>query len=309
MINGKIYVGKHIDKSEIGFDDYMGSGIMITKAQKKYGIDKFKKEILEECSLDELDNKEIYWIQKLNSSNREIGYNIASGGEGGDTLSNNPNLDNIKKKMQASSKHIGRKCSEQTKQKIREKAIGRKYKPYFISSEERERRRQCAIKNPSFGKRHHTQEEKEKMSKNRTGSVYWNNGVINKRSKTCPGDGWVRGILVSPDSKKLRSITHKGKLSAFKGKHHSKSAKEKLSKSHKGIFDGANNPSAKTIEIISPNNEIWIVTGGLLKFCKEHSLSYTMATKYRNLGPCPDNKFANGKFGKNTVGWIFNDKK
>ena len=45
MINGKIYVGKHIDKSEIGFDDYMGSGIMITKAQKKYGIDKFKRNI------------------------------------------------------------------------------------------------------------------------------------------------------------------------------------------------------------------------------------------------------------------------
>ena len=309
MINGKIYVGKHIDKSEIGFDDYMGSGIMIIKAQKKYGIDKFKKEILEECSLDELDNKEIYWIQKLNSSNREIGYNIASGGEGGDTLSNNPNLDNIKKKMRASSKHIGRKCSEQTKQKIREKAIGRKYKPYFISSEERERRRQCAIKNPSFGKCHYTQEEKEKMSKNRTGSVYWNNGVINKRSKTCPGEGWIRGILVTPESKQIRSKTHKNKVSSFKGKHHSEETKKKLSESHKGVLIGSKNPAAITIEAISPQGEKYIVRGTIESFCKEHQLSYGMYRRYRNLGPCPDNKFANGKFGKNTVGWIFNDKK
>lgn len=305
-INGKIYVGKHIDKTEIGFDDYMGSGIMITKAQKKYGIDKFKKEILEECSLDELDNKEIYWIQKLNSSNREIGYNIASGGEGGDTLSNNPNLDNIKKKMRASSKHIGRKCSEQTKQKIRKKAIGRKYKPYFISSEERERRRQCAIKNPSFGKRYYTQEEKEKMSKNRTGSVYWNNGVINKRSKACPGEGWIRGILVTPESKQIRSKTHKGKTSSFKGKHHSEEAKKKLSESHKGVLIGSKNPAAKIIEIISPTGERYIVKGTIKEFCKEHNLSYGMYRRYRDKGPCPDSKFSNSYIGKNTVGWIFN---
>ena len=27
------------------------------------------------------------------------------------------------------------------------------------------------------------------------GSFWWNNGVINKRSKECPGDGWFRGTV------------------------------------------------------------------------------------------------------------------
>lgn len=269
LINGKIYIGKHCDQSNAEFDNYMGSGIIIKQAQQKYGIENFKKEILEECTIETVNNRERHWIKLLHSNNKNIGYNITSGGDGGNTFTSNPNAEQIRIKM-----------SERVK----------------------------GEKNPNFGKSL-SQKRRAIIKLANKNLLYWNNGVINKRSKTCPGDGWVRGILVSPDSKKLRSITHKGKLSAFKGKHHSKSAKEKLSKSHKGIFDRANNPSAKTIEIISPNNEIWIVTGGLLKFCKEHSLSYTMTTKYRNLGPCPDNKFANGKFGKNTVGWIFNDKK
>lgn len=25
------------------------------------------------------------------------------------------------------------------------------------------------------------------------GSKWWNNGVVNKRSHECPGDGWVKG--------------------------------------------------------------------------------------------------------------------
>ncbi len=85
LINGKIYVGKDI------FNDpnYFGSGIILTKSIKKYGISNFRKEILEECkSLNELNNKEVFWIDKLNSTDKKIGYNITIGGEGGDTFSN-----------------------------------------------------------------------------------------------------------------------------------------------------------------------------------------------------------------------------
>lgn len=48
-------------------------------AMKKYGINNFSFQILEECKQDELKQKEIYWIQKLDSYNN--GYNATLGGD------------------------------------------------------------------------------------------------------------------------------------------------------------------------------------------------------------------------------------
>lgn len=79
LINGKIYVGKQLRENNL----YFGSGKLILKAIKKYGIENFKKEILEKCKTSrKLCNAEKFWIKKLNSQNKEIGYNITSGGEG-----------------------------------------------------------------------------------------------------------------------------------------------------------------------------------------------------------------------------------
>ena len=73
LINGKIYVGQDYNNR----DNYLGSGKIILKAIKKYKKENFKKEILEECnSQEELDEKEKYWILKLDSTNPNIGYNI-----------------------------------------------------------------------------------------------------------------------------------------------------------------------------------------------------------------------------------------
>jgi hypothetical protein len=81
-INGKIYIGKNVTNDI----SYMGSGIILEMAKKKYGIDNFVKEIIENCSSEqELNNREIYWIEQLQSTNRKIGYNIAGGGNGGNT--------------------------------------------------------------------------------------------------------------------------------------------------------------------------------------------------------------------------------
>lgn len=86
LINGKFYIGKdkHNDPK------YFGSGKILKQAIKKYGISNFVKEIIEEC-YDEQQwlEREIYWIDFYNSINE--GYNIALGGNGGDTISNNSN--------------------------------------------------------------------------------------------------------------------------------------------------------------------------------------------------------------------------
>jgi hypothetical protein len=45
---------------------------------RKYGIENFFVEKIEECEEDRLDEREIYWIQKYNSFND--GYNSTLGG-------------------------------------------------------------------------------------------------------------------------------------------------------------------------------------------------------------------------------------
>lgn len=80
----KIYVGQH--KSTKFDAKYYGSGIIIRKLINKYGADRFKCELLEECnSLEQLNDREIYWVKKLDATNPSIGYNIASGGAFGDS--------------------------------------------------------------------------------------------------------------------------------------------------------------------------------------------------------------------------------
>jgi len=118
LINGKYYIGK--DKNDR--NSYFGSGTIIKQAINKYGKSNFKKTILEKCnSNEELSSKEIFWIKKLNSTSPN-GYNITTGGEGGDTTSNHPNKKNIIKKRNLSNKNKKRseefckKLSKQLKQ-------------------------------------------------------------------------------------------------------------------------------------------------------------------------------------------------
>jgi hypothetical protein len=82
LINGKIYVGK----SKYNDKAYMGSGIALENAKKKYGLENFKKEIITEVNCEkDLNLLEKDWIKKLKSYDRKIGYNIAEGGNGGNT--------------------------------------------------------------------------------------------------------------------------------------------------------------------------------------------------------------------------------
>ena len=80
LINGKIYIGQ-TSKSKQG---YLGSGPIILKAVKKYGKENFSNEIIEECSSKEqLNEREIYWIKFYKATDRNTGYNISTGGNGG----------------------------------------------------------------------------------------------------------------------------------------------------------------------------------------------------------------------------------
>lgn len=78
-INGKIYIGK----SKFNRPEYLGSGLKISSAIKKYGVENFTKTIIEECLDNLVNDREIHWINFFQSTNENIGYNISRGGTGG----------------------------------------------------------------------------------------------------------------------------------------------------------------------------------------------------------------------------------
>lgn len=77
LVNGKSYVGKH--QTTNLDDDYMGSGKLIIRAIKKYGIHNFKKAILFVFDNEtDMNNKERELVTISESS-----YNLCDGGKGG----------------------------------------------------------------------------------------------------------------------------------------------------------------------------------------------------------------------------------
>lgn len=80
-INKKIYIGQH--ETEDINDSYMGSGLFLLKAFKKYGKDKFKKDILFVFDThEEMNNKEMELVNEEFIKNRN-NYNIVIGGNNG----------------------------------------------------------------------------------------------------------------------------------------------------------------------------------------------------------------------------------
>lgn len=108
-VNNKVYIGitskgisarwkEHIYSAE------HGCPFKLHNAIRKYGKENFSIELIDFCnSWEELTEKEQYYISEYKSLQDEFGYNMTEGGDG----------------------TFGRTHSEETKEKIRQKAIGR----------------------------------------------------------------------------------------------------------------------------------------------------------------------------------------
>lgn len=77
--NGKSYIGQSNDIERRFSEHKIKINIPIEVVIKKYGTDAFNFEIIEECPLDKLDEREKYWIAFYNTY-KEFGYNCNEGG-------------------------------------------------------------------------------------------------------------------------------------------------------------------------------------------------------------------------------------
>lgn len=88
LINNKYYIGQSVniyerwtrEKYHLNCMDKAWN-IHLQNAWKKYGQDNFEFAIVEKCDKDELNNREVYWIEYYDAF--YSGYNMTLGGDGG----------------------------------------------------------------------------------------------------------------------------------------------------------------------------------------------------------------------------------
>lgn len=188
LVNGKKYIGKHTGLLN---DEYLGSGVNIQKAIKKYGIKNFKKRIIYIAKDEnELNEKEKFFISYFNAIEDPNYYNIADGGQGGNTIKGYTEEqrkefgEKISEAISGSNHPFyGKHHTEETKNKIKESL-----KKYWTEDRKKERSQQYTGEgNPMYGK-HHTKESQIKRIQHTDFSAYRTEEYRQKMSIATSGE-------------------------------------------------------------------------------------------------------------------------
>ena len=100
------YIGKCIyDKKACSWKTYLGSGLYIQRAIKKYGKENFYKIIIDEAdNEDELRDIEEYYIDMFDAVNNKDFYNLKNSSMGGNTYDTDKNSERYKKRIEKVSR-------------------------------------------------------------------------------------------------------------------------------------------------------------------------------------------------------------
>lgn len=203
--NGKIYIGCH--KTDDVNDGYMGSGKLLTRAIKKYGVENFSKEILHIFdSAEEMFDKEAELVNESFVSS-PVTYNVKAGGSGGFDYINGNGL-SVRHFTKENAKSYSIKANQKKKDLWETDPLWRE--TYRATKSEAIRQ---AFKNGfegGFKDKKHTAETRRRMSElararlkdptknSQYGTCWITNGIENKKIKKDLLDqylqeGWSRG--------------------------------------------------------------------------------------------------------------------
>lgn len=126
-ITGQSYIGKTTRTLNERFDDHIRNSktgkTYLYSAMRKYGKDNFELSLVEECENEQVDCRERYWINELNTR-APNGYNMSAGGTGGDNADSPNFVSSMKDYHSAKPKEEyatfgfkGKSHSDETKQK------------------------------------------------------------------------------------------------------------------------------------------------------------------------------------------------
>lgn len=152
------YVGQ-TQNLEKRMQQHLRSDRLVCKALYKY--DDWQVSILHiRKNRDEANLLEIECIRNSNCI-APNGYNLTAGGDGGDTFTNNPNKEEIRRAMLGNKKFKNHKHTEEAKERIKKNHKGFENHKHSEESIEKIRSAHQGECNPFYGK-HHSEKQKKK---------------------------------------------------------------------------------------------------------------------------------------------------
>lgn len=213
-INGKTYVGQSIDiKRRFNEHRYISSesNESLKLAYKKYGRENFEFEVIEECSEEMLNEREIYYIKILKPK-----YNRTAGGTG---CLNHRVDKKTRMILSQKAKQQWKNMSEEEKQ-YRIKHNLKTPIGHYVSEETKEKLRQC-----NLGKKQskETIEKRKQTFIKKKENGYVQTNASHRKKVICIETGEIFQSLKEAETKyNLTSLCNhlKGKQKTCKGKHY-----------------------------------------------------------------------------------------
>ena len=226
-INNKVYIGKsenlkrRIKRHITTLFNGTNGNKHLQAAFEKYGSENFDVSLLQILNKDDdINEREKYWINYFNATDKRFGYNKTKGGDGGNSYMECMTEEEREAVLQKKSEMhkgknnpiYGKHCYTNGKElryfddeEAKEYIANGWYKGVPDSIKENERLASMGKKNGFYGKKH-SDEVKTKLSEERKGNKNWNYGktiyhkgneqkyISKDEIETYEADGWIKGM-------------------------------------------------------------------------------------------------------------------